>query len=306
MTAYQAPVRDMRFLLHDMLQIEKYSNLPGFADATPDVVDAILEEGAKICEQVLHPLNQTGDAEGCTRHADGSVTTPKGLKEAYAQFCEGGWPGLSADPEYGGQGLPYVLAMAFTEMVSSSNMAFGMYPGLAQGAANAIAAHGTDEQKQTYLPKLTSGEWGGTMNLTEPHCGTDLGLLRTKATPQADGSYKISGTKIFISSGEHELTDNIIHLVLARIEGAPDGVKGISLFIVPKILEDGTRNAVTCTGLEHKLGIHASPTCTMQFEGATGYLVGQPHEGLKYMFTMMNNARLSVGLQGVAIADAAY
>ncbi len=311
MTVYNAPLRDMQFILHDVLDISKYSNLPGFADATPDVVDAILEEGGKLASNVLHPINQSGDHEGCTRKADGSVTTPKGFKEAYDQFREGGWQGLSFDPAYGGQGLPYILAVAFNEMVSAANMAFGMYPGLARGAADAIYAHGTDEQKKTYLPKMISGEWGGTMNLTEPHCGTDLGLLRSKAVPQGDGSYKISGQKIFISAGEHDLTDNIIHLVLARIEGAPEGVKGISLFIVPKFLvnEDGSlgaRNGVSCGKIEEKMGIHANSTCVMNYDEATGWLLGEEHKGLKAMFTMMNEARLGVGLQGLAISEVSY
>jgi len=311
MTIYAAPLRDMQFILNDVLDISKYSNLPGFADATPDVVAAILEEGGKLASNVLHPINQTGDHEGCTRHADGSVTTPKGFKDAYDQFREGGWQGLSFDPAYGGQGLPYILAVAFNEMVSAANMAFGMYPGLARGAADAIYAHGTDEQKETYLPKMISGEWGGTMNLTEPHCGTDLGLLRSKAVPQGDGSYKISGQKIFISAGEHDLTDNIVHLVLARIEGGPEGVKGISLFIVPKFIvnEDGSlgaRNGVSCGKIEEKMGIHANSTCVMNYDEATGWLLGEEHKGLKAMFTMMNEARLGVGLQGLAISEVSY
>ena len=311
MTVYNAPVRDMQFVLQDVLQMSKYSNLPGFADASDDIVDAILEEGAKLAGNVLHPLNQSGDHEGCKRHEDGSVTTPAGFKEAYDAFREGGWQGLSFDPDYGGQGLPYILSVVMNEMISSANMAFGMYPGLAMGAAQAIYAHGTEEQKQTYLPKMVSGEWGGTMNLTEPHCGTDLGLLRTKAAPQDDGSYKISGTKIFISAGEHDLTDNIIHLVLARIEGAPEGVKGISLFIVPKYIvnEDGSlgaRNGVSCGSIEEKMGIHANSTCVMNYDEATGYLVGEAHKGLKAMFVMMNEARLGVGIQGLAISEVAY
>jgi hypothetical protein len=311
MTVYNAPLRDMQFVLHDVLQMSKYSNLPGFADATPDLVDAILEEGAKLASNVLHPINQSGDREGCTRHADSSVTTPKGFKEAYEQFRAGAWQGLSSDPAYGGQGLPYVLAVAFNEMVSAANMAFGMYPGLARGAADAIYVHGTEEQKASYLPKMISGEWGGTMNLTEPHCGTDLGMLRSKAVPQGDGSYKISGQKIFISAGEHDLTDNIIHLVLARIEGAPDGVKGISLFIVPKFLSNkdgslGRRNGVSCGKIEEKMGIHANSTCVMNYDEATGFLLGEEHKGLKAMFTMMNEARLGVGLQGLAISEVAY
>jgi hypothetical protein len=311
MTVYNAPLRDMQFVLHDVLDVARFSNLPGFADAAPDVIDAILEEGAKLASNVLHPLNQSGDHEGCTRHADGSVTTPKGFKEAYAQFREGGWQGLSFDPAYGGQGLPYILAVAFNEMVSAANMAFGMYPGLARGAADAIYAHGTDAQKSAYLPKMISGEWGGTMNLTEPHCGTDLGLLRTKASPQADGSYRISGQKIFISAGEHDLTSNIIHLVLARIDGAPEGVKGISLFIAPKFLINadgslGKRNGVSCGKIEEKMGIHANSTCVMNYDDATGWLLGEPHKGLKAMFTMMNEARLGVGLQGLAISEVAY
>lgn len=311
MTVYNAPLRDMQFILHDVLDISKYSNLPGFADATPDVVDAILEEGAKLASNVLHPLNQSGDHEGCARHPDGSVTTPKGFKAAYDQFREGGWQGLSFDPAYGGQGLPYILAVAFNEMVSAANMAFGMYPGLARGAADAIYEHGTDEQKAAYLPKMISGEWGGTMNLTEPHCGTDLGLLRSKAVPQGDGSYKISGQKIFISAGEHDLTKNIIHLVLARIEGAPEGVKGISLFIVPKFLINadgslGSRNGVSCGKIEEKMGIHANSTCVMNYDEATGWLLGEEHKGLRAMFVMMNVARLGVGLQGLAISEVSY
>ena len=311
MTTYDAPIKDMQFVLNDVLQISKYSNLPGFADASEDVVEAILEEGAKLASNVLHPINHSGDKEGCTRHDDGSVTTPKGVKEAYQTYKEGGWQGLSFDPEYGGQGLPYILQVAVSEMMSGANMAFAMYPGLARGAADAIYAHGSDEQKQKYLPNMISGDWGGTMNLTEPHCGTDLGLLRTKAVPQADGSYKITGTKIFISAGEHDLTDNIIHLVLARIEGAPEGVKGISLFIVPKfhINDDGSlgdRNGVACGSIEEKMGIHANSTCVMNYDDATGYLLGEEHKGLRAMFTMMNEARLGVGMQGMAISEVSY
>ncbi len=311
MTTYAAPVKDMQFVLNDVLQISKYSNLPGFSEATDDVVEAILEEGAKLAANVLHPLNHIGDEEGCTRHDDASVTTPTGFKDAYKTFSEGGWQGLSFDPAYGGQGLPYILSIAVNEMVSSANMAFGMYPGLAMGAALAIHAHGDDAQKQTYLPKMVTGEWGGTMNLTEPHCGTDLGLLRTKAVPQPDGSYKISGQKIWISAGEHDLTDNIIHLVLARIEGAPEGVKGISLFVAPKFLvnEDGSlgaRNGVQCGGLESKMGIHGNATCVMNYDEATGWLIGEENKGLKAMFTMMNEARLGVAVQGLAISEVAY
>ena len=311
MTEYRAPTRDMQFLLFDVLDIERFSNLPGFSETSPDLVNAILEEGAKFCEGVLQPLNQSADKEGCVLNADKSVTTPTGFKEAYAQFVEGGWPGLSVSQDYGGQGLPIILAMVINEFVSSANMAFGMYPGLAHGAYSALMHHGSEEQKQTYLPKLASGEWGGTMNLTEPHCGTDLGLLRTKAVPQADGSYKISGQKIFISAGEHDLTDNIIHLVLARIEGAPEGVKGISLFVAPKFLvnEDGSvgeRNALSCGALEEKMGIHGNSTCVMNYDEATAWLVGEEHKGLRAMFTMMNEARLGVGLQGLSQSEVAY
>ncbi|HXI88296.1 MAG TPA: acyl-CoA dehydrogenase C-terminal domain-containing protein [Parvularculaceae bacterium] len=311
MTSYAAPLNDMRFLLFDVLDISKYSNLPGFADASADIVDAILEEGAKLAADVLHPLNHSGDKEGCKRAPDGSVTTPKGFKEAYQIFRGGGWGGLSADPEFGGQGLPGVLAMATSEMMSSANMAFGMYPGLSRGAADAIHAHGTEEQKQTYLPKMLAGDWAGTMNLTEPQCGTDLGLLKTRATPQPDGSYKINGTKIFISAGEHDLTENIIHLVLARIEGAPAGVKGISLFIVPKFLvgEDGAlgaRNGVSCGSIEEKMGIHANSTCVMNYDDATGFLIGEENKGLRAMFTMMNEARLGVAMQGMAMSEVSY
>ena len=309
--SYQPPVREHLFLLRDVLQIEKYANLPGFADAPLDVVEQILTEAAKFSAEVLAPLNSVGDKIGCTWNADGSVTTAPGFKEAYKLFVEGGWPALGSDPEYGGQGLPAVIAMASSEMSSSANMAFSMYPGLTHGAYTAVHNGGTDAQKRLYLPKLASGQWGGTMNLTEPQCGTDLGLIRTKATPVGDGTYRISGQKIWISSGEHDLTENIIHLVLARIEGAPGGVRGISLFIVPKFIPDadgnpGQRNNVHCLGLEEKMGIHGSATCVMSHEEATGWLIGEENRGLALMFVMMNEERLAVGMQGLSQGEAAY
>ncbi|HWM47773.1 MAG TPA: acyl-CoA dehydrogenase C-terminal domain-containing protein [Xanthobacteraceae bacterium] len=312
MPSYKAPVEDVRFLLNDVFQIGRYDNLPGFADASSDdLATAILDEAAKFSEAVLQPLNRSGDLEGCKRHPDGRVTTPTGFREAYAKMRESGWIGIALPVEYGGQGLPTMLTSCVGEFMISANMAFSMYSGLTQGAVKALITHGTDEQKRTIVPKLVSGEWAGTMNLTEPHCGTDLGLLRTKAVPQADGSYRISGTKIFISGGEHDLTDNIVHLVLARIEGAPAGTKGISLFVVPKLLNqpDGTlagRNGVSCGSIEHKMGIHGNATCVMNYEAAIGWLVGEPNRGLNAMFTMMNEARLAVGLQGLALSEVAY
>jgi alkylation response protein AidB-like acyl-CoA dehydrogenase len=311
MPTYKAPVDDTLFLLNDVLHIDRYGNLPGFADASPDVVEAVLREAAKFSEAVLAPLNRVGDIEGCTRHADGSVTTPVGFKDAYQQIIAGGWIGISVPAEYGGQGLPSTLTIAVNELLCSANMAFAMYPGLTQGAIAALLVHASPELKTKYLPKMVEGVWTGTMNLTEPHCGTDLGLLRSKAVKQPDGSYKISGSKIFISAGEHDMSENIIHLVLARIEGAPSGTKGISLFVVPKIMvgDDGAlgaRNGVTCGSIEEKMGIHGNSTCVMNYDAATGWLIGEENRGLPAMFTMMNEARLGVGVQGLAQSEVAY
>ncbi len=310
MPSYKAPIKDVEFLLNDVLKLERFNNLGSFGEATPDLVSAIVAEAGKFAEEVMQPLNRIGDEEGCA-FDNGKVSTPKGFYQAYRQFVENGWGGLSADPQYGGQGLPQVIGAVVNEFASSANMAFAMYPGLTHGAYTAIFKHGTDQQKATYLPKLVSGEWSGTMNLTESHCGTDLGLMRTKAQAQEDGSYKITGTKIFISAGEHDLTENIIHLVLARIEGAVDGIKGISLFVVPRnvITEDGTvgeNNNVTCGAVEEKMGIHGNSTCVMNYDGATGWLIGEEHKGMRAMFTMMNEARLGVGIQGLAASEVAY
>ncbi|PUB18717.1 acyl-CoA dehydrogenase C-terminal domain-containing protein [Yoonia sediminilitoris] len=309
MPIYNAPTKDLQFVLHDLLNVSE-QDIPGFDDLDRDFTGAVIEEAGRIAAEVLHPLNVVGDTEGCTLE-NGVVRTPTGFKAAFEQMKEGGWTAMDCDPEYGGQGLPYVMHSAAQEPFVSANMAFNMYQGLTHGAYSAIHAHGSDAQKQTYLPKMVTCEWTGTMNLTEPHCGTDLGLMRTKAVPQADGSYKITGQKIFISAGEHDMAENIIHLVLAKIEGGPEGIKGVSLFIVPKFLvnEDGSlgaRNGVAVGSIEEKMGIHGNSTCVMNYDDATGYLVGEEHKGMRAMFTMMNEARLGVGLQGYAQAESAY
>ena len=312
MPTYTPPLRDMQFVLHELLNVsEGLRKLPQHADIDRDTIDSILEEGGKFCAEVLFPLNQIGDREGCTYQGDGVVTTPTGFKEAYQQFVEAGWGALGMDPDFGGQGLPHVIHSAFMEMMNSANQAWTMYPGLSHGAYNALHAFGTPEQKKVYLTKLVSGEWTGTMCLTESHAGTDLGILKTKAEPNADGSYAITGTKIFISAGEHDMSKNIVHLVLARLPDAPAGTKGISLFIVPKFIPDaegvlGARNTFKCGSIEHKMGIHGNATCVMNFDGAQGWLVGAANKGLNAMFVMMNSARLGVGMQSVGLAEVAY
>jgi len=313
MAQYTPPLRDMQFVMHEVLKVtDELKALPPFADIDADTINAVIEEGGKFASQVIFPLNKSGDQEGCTLDkATHEVSPPKGFKEAYKTYVEGGWPSLSCDPAHGGQGLPHLLNQCLYEMMNSANQAWTMYPGLSHGAYEALHAHGTDEQKKTYLPKLTSGEWTGTMCLTEPHCGTDLGLLRTKAEPQADGTYKITGAKIFISAGEHDLTENIVHLVLARLPDAPPGSKGISLFVVPKFNVNadgglGARNPIFCTGLEHKMGIHGNATAQLTLDGAVGTLVGEPHKGLQAMFVMMNAARLGVGMQSLGLTEVAY
>ncbi|MCP9483698.1 acyl-CoA dehydrogenase C-terminal domain-containing protein [Shimia sp. CNT1-13L.2] len=309
MPSYTAPVKDMQFVLHDVLDVSK-SDIPGYAELESDFTNAVLEEAGKLTSDILAPLNAVGDQEGC-RLENGIVYTPTGFKEAFEQVKEGGWTGLDMPEEYGGQNMPYVLGTAVGEMFSGSNQAFTMYQGLTHGAASAILAHGSEEQKNTYLPKMVSCEWTGTMNLTEPHCGTDLGLMRTKAEPQDDGTYKVSGQKIFISAGDHDMSENVIHLVLAKVPGGPEGIKGVSLFIVPKFIvnEDGTpgqRNGVSVGNIEKKMGIHGNSTCVLNYDEATGYLIGDLNKGMRAMFTMMNEARLGVGMQGLAQAEAAY
>jgi alkylation response protein AidB-like acyl-CoA dehydrogenase len=313
MAQYTPPLRDMQFVLHELFNVvDELKALPPHAEIDADTINAVLEEGGKFASQVIAPLNQSGDEEGCSLDkSTHEVATPKGFKEAYQAYVEGGWPALAADPEYGGQGLPIVVNQCLYEMLNSANQAWTMYPGLSHGAYEALHAHGTPEQKKTYLPKLVSGQWTGTMCLTEPHCGTDLGMLRTKAEPQADGTYRITGNKIFISAGEHDMAENIVHLVLARLPDAPQGSKGISLFIVPKVLVTpegklGARNGVYCGGLEHKMGIHGNATAQIVLEGAVGTLVGEPHKGLQAMFVMMNAARLGVGMQSLGLTEVAY
>ncbi len=311
MPIYKAPTRDVRFVINEMLEIDGYAHLPGFAEASSDIVDTVVEECGKFAAEVLAPLNQSGDQEGCKRNADGTVSTPKGFKEAFAKYRESGWGTLSSPVEYGGQGMPHLLGFVVEEFVATANHAFGMYPGLTNGAVSAIIAKASPELQAKYLHKMVSNEWLGTMNLTEPHCGTDLGQIRTRAVPQADGSYAITGTKIFISAGDHDLTDNIIHLVLAKTPGAPESSKGISLFIVPKILVNddgslGAANAVSCGAIEHKMGIHGNATCVMNYDGAQGWIVGEENKGLAAMFIMMNAARLGVSIQGLAQAEVAY
>ena len=305
---YQAPANDLRFLLFDVLGADKLHELEKYADATPDLISAVIDEAGKLAAEVIQPTNQVGDRQGCQYNPEThEVTTPDGFRAAYARFVEGGWTALDAPLQYGGQGLPHTLKFVVDEMVCSTNLSLGMYPGLTHGAISALYAHGSDELKDTYLEKLISGQWTGTMCLTEPQCGTDLGLIRTRATPNDDGSYAIDGTKIWITGGEHDLVDNIVHLVLAKLPGAPDTTKGISLFVVPKVLPDsGERNPAFCGGLEHKMGIKGSATCVMNFEGAKGWLVGEPNDGMRAMFTMMNEARLMVGMQGLGLAEMAY
>jgi alkylation response protein AidB-like acyl-CoA dehydrogenase len=309
MHSYTPPARDMAFILHDFLKVQN-SGIPGYDELEPEFTAAVLNEAGKLAREVLAPLNEVGDREGCTLE-NGVVRTPTGFKEAFAALRDGGWTGLDCDPEFGGQGLPYLMGTAVGEMLVSANMAFNMYQGLTHAAYSAIHTHGSAEQKATWLPKMVTCEWTGTMNLTEPHCGTDLGLMRTKAVPQADGSYQITGQKIFISAGDHDLSENVVHLVLAKIPGGPEGIKGVSLFIVPKFLLDadgkpGPRNGVSVGSIEEKMGIHGNVTCVMNYDEATGYLLGEEHKGMRAMFTMMNEARLGVGLQGYAIAEAAY
>ncbi|NSY36686.1 acyl-CoA dehydrogenase C-terminal domain-containing protein [Leisingera sp. ANG59] len=309
MPSYRAPAKDAQFILHDVLKVSG-QDIPGYHELEPDFTGAVLEEAGKIASEVLHPLNVVGDQEGC-RLENGVVYTPKGFLEAFEQMKEGGWTGLDMPEEFGGQNMPYVMGTAVGEFFSAANQAFTMYQGLTHGAASAILAHGTDEQKATYLPNMISCQWTGTMNLTEPHCGTDLGLMRTKAEPQGDGSFKISGQKIFISSGDHDMAENIVHLVLAKIPGGPEGIKGVSLFIVPKFLVNadgslGERNGVSVGKIEEKMGIHGNSTCVMNYDGAVGWLLGEEHKGMRAMFTMMNEARLGVGMQGLAQAEAAY
>ena len=310
MAAYKAPVRDIRFVIHEVLNFEDHYNKLGVEDVDASMIDAFLEEGAKFSMNELDAIYRSGDEEGC-KFDNGTVTTPKGFKEAYQKYVEGGWPSMNGDPEYGGQGLPNSCGIAISEMTGTANWAWSMYPGLSHGAVATLEEHGTEEQKATYLPKLTSGEWTGTMCLTEPHCGSDLGQLKTKAEPQADGTYKITGTKIWISAGEHDMAENIVHIVLARLPGAPEGTKGISLFIVPKFMTDGSgnvgeRNALACGSIEHKMGIHGNATCVMNFDGATGFLIGPENKGLNCMFTFMNLARIGTAIQGVAHAERGF
>ena len=311
MPKYKAPLRDIQFVLHELLEIEKtYKNIPKYQDVDVATVNQIIEEGAKFCEEILLPLNQVGDQEGCVKDQNHNVKTPTGFKDAYQQYINAGWASLSCEPEYGGQGLPQLVNTVLYEMMNSTNQAWTMYPGLSHGAYECLSAHGTEEQKKIYLEKLVSGQWTGTMCLTEPHCGTDLGLIKTKAKPLGDGTYKITGTKIFISSGEHDLSENIIHLVLAKLPDAPKGTKGISLFVVPrnKVNADGSvgdKNNLHCGSLEHKMGIHGNATCVMNFDGAIGTLVGEPHKGLNAMFVMMNAARVGVGMQSLGLTEIA-
>ena len=310
MPSYRAPLDDIRFLFHDVHNVAQLAELPGFEEATPDVIDAVLTEAATVCEELLFPLNQIGDSEGC-RYENGEVRTPTGFKEAYAQYSQAGWTALVGPPEFGGQGLPEAVRFVFEEMLCSANLSFSMYPGLSHGACSALQSHGSDELKQRFLPKLIDGSWTGTMCLTEAHAGTDLGIITTKAVAAGDGAYKITGTKIFISAGEHDMAENILHLVLAKLPGAPSGTKGISMFLVPKYLptdegKPGTKNGVVCGSIEHKMGIKGSATCVLNFDDATGWLVGEEHKGMRAMFTMMNGARLAVGMQGLGLGEVAY